>query len=62
MTIHPTSKVPFTAGGLAELSSNAMPGVMRAQARSRDRAFQGELEPVQDPDGEAGRGRLGHAY
>jgi hypothetical protein len=62
MTIHPTSKLPFTAVGLAEISFNEMPGVMRAQAYLRDRAFQGELEPVRDPDGEAGRGRLGHAY
>jgi hypothetical protein len=62
MTIHPTSKLPFTAVGLAELSFNEMPGVMRAHALRADRAFHGELDPVQDPDGQAGRGRLGHAY
>ena len=36
--------------------TGAAPGVLRTPA------FDGRFEAVQDPDGEAGRGRLGHAY
>jgi hypothetical protein len=67
MTFHPRS-IPFTAGVVAELnemSRMSRAGVRastRVQAVRRDHAFPGELVSFQDPDGEAGRGRLGHAY
>jgi hypothetical protein len=58
-----TFRHPFTAGRPDESSSrrgapttNVAPGVPRAPA------FNGRPDAVRDPDGEAGRGRLGQAY
>jgi hypothetical protein len=71
MTFHPRSGFPFIAGLAAESSCNEigrLPPIgtprrlVRAQARRRDGAFPRELDSLQDPDAQAGRGRLGHAY
>ena len=53
----------FTTGRLDESSSrrsapttNLAPGILQAPG------FDGRFDAVRDPDGEPGRGRLGHAY
>jgi hypothetical protein len=58
-----TFRRPLTTGRPDESSSHrcaqpagVAPGVPRAPA------FDGRFDAVRDPDGEAGRGRLGHAY
>ena len=58
-----TFRRPFTTGRPDESSShrggpttNVAPGILRPSA------FDGRFDAVRDPDGEAGRGRLGHAY
>jgi hypothetical protein len=63
------SKRWFTAGRFAEASSHrrasptgSLPGSTREPARGRDIACLRGFEPAPDPDGEAGRGRLGQAY
>jgi hypothetical protein len=58
-----TFRRPFATGRADESSTHrsatttgAAPGILRAPA------FDGRFDAVRDPDGEAGRGRLGHAY
>ena len=58
-----TSKLACTAGRLAKSSSHRRtPPTGPLPSVVRERAVDGGLDPFQDPDGEAGRGRLGHAY
>jgi hypothetical protein len=57
-----TFRRPFATGRADGSSTHhatttaAAPGILRAPA------FDGCFDAVRDPDGEAGRGRLGHAY
>jgi len=71
MPFHPRPKFRLTAGLLAEPScreigrmspTGPLRGFVRAQVRRRDWAIPREPDSFHDPDGEAGRGRLGHAY